>query len=61
LVLVNGHEALDFFIRTGAIYFKGRALMVKNQLYLMAVECAVQDYDENRYNTFVNSFFLFQS
>lgn len=58
LSLVGGHEALDFFIRTGGVYFKGRALMVKNSLYLMAMECEVQNYDESHYNKFVNSFSL---
>jgi len=58
LALVNGHEALDFFIRTGSVYFKGRALMVKNSLYLMAMECEMQSYDENRFNQFINSFQL---
>lgn len=58
LVLVNGREALDFFIRTGGVYFKGRAMMVKNSLYLMAYECEVQTYDEVRYNMFINSFKL---
>lgn len=58
LSLVDGHEALDFFIRTGGVYFKGRALMVKNSLYLMAMECEVQNYDEASYNTFVTSFKL---
>jgi hypothetical protein len=60
LTVVDGHEALDFFIRTGAVYFKGRALMVKNSLYLMAMECEVQSYDEANYNTFVGSFKLSQ-
>lgn len=58
LLLVDGREALDFFIRTGGVYFKGRAFMVKNSLYLMAMECEVQSYDEMRYNLFVNSFKL---
>lgn len=58
LSLVGGHEALDFFIRTGGVYFKGRAIMVKNSLYLMAMECEVQNYDEGSYNTFVESFQL---
>jgi hypothetical protein len=58
LSLVGGHEALDFFIRTGSVYFKGRALMVKNSLYLMAMECEVQNYDEGHYNKFVESFQL---
>jgi hypothetical protein len=58
LLLVEGHEALDFFIRTGSVYFKGRAVMVKNSLYLMAMECDVQIYDESNYNKFVQSFKL---
>lgn len=58
LSLVEGHEALDFFIRTGSVYFKGRALMVKNSLYLMAMECEIQNYDENSYNAFIGSFQL---
>lgn len=58
LVLVDGHEALDFFIRTGSVYFKGRALMVKNSLYLMAMECEMQNYNENSFGNFVNSFKL---
>lgn len=56
MLLVDGKPALDFFIRTGGIYFKGRAIMVDNQLYLMAMECEVQNYDESRYNYFVTSF-----
>ena len=60
LALVNGHEALDFFIRTGGHYFKGRALMVKNSLYLMAMECEVQNNDEGHYKTLVDSFQLGQ-
>lgn len=60
LVLVEGHEALDFFIRTGNVYFKGRAVMVKNSLYLIAMECEIPHYDEVRYNQFVESFRLSQ-
>ncbi len=58
LSLVQGHEALDFFIRTGNVYFKGRAVMVKNSLYLMAMECEMQNYDEDHFTTFVESFEL---
>ncbi len=60
LLLVGGHEALDFFIRAGSVYFKGRAIMVKNSLYLVAMECDVQIYDEQNYNKFVDSFQLAQ-
>jgi hypothetical protein len=58
LVLVNGREVLDFFIRTGSVYFKGRAMMVKNSLYLMAMECEMQHFDEVNFNLFINSFQL---
>lgn len=58
LLLVDGHEALDFLIRTGSVYFKGRALMVKNSLYLMAMECEMQKYNDSQYVSFVNSFKL---
>jgi hypothetical protein len=60
LLLVDGHEALDFFIRTGNVYFKGRAVMVNNSLYLMAMECEIPHYDEARYKNFVDSFKLHQ-
>lgn len=56
MLLVNGHEALDFCIRSGSIYFKGRAIMVKNSLYLMAMESEMQTYDEAHYKNFVESF-----
>lgn len=55
MLLIDGKPALDFFIRTGGIYFKGRAIMVKNHLYLMAMECEVQNYDEGGYNYFISS------
>lgn len=58
LLLVNGREALDFFIRTGSVFFKGRAMMVKNSLYLMAMECEMQHYDEDTFKAFINSFIL---
>ena len=58
LLLVDGREALDFFIRTGSVYFKGRAMMVKNSLYLMAMECEMKSYNETHYNSFISSFKL---
>lgn len=56
LLLVNGCEALDFFIRTAGVYFKGRAVMKKNSLYLMAMECQVQNYNDGHFKGFVESF-----
>lgn len=61
LLLVDGNEALDFFIRTGVAYFRGRAVMVKNKLYLMAMECEIPHYDEVRYKNFVDSFKIHQA
>jgi len=52
----NGHKALDFFIRTKGVFFKGRAILANNHLYLIAMECEMQNYSEDRYNFFVNSF-----
>ena len=56
LLLVNGLEALDFHVRSGNVYFKGRAVMVKNKMYLMAMECEIPSYDERQYKHFVESF-----
>jgi len=58
LSLVNGHTVLDLFICKEGMYFKGRALMVKNSFYLMAMECEAQYYDEASYKTFIDSFEL---
>ena len=56
LTSVQGHKALDFFIQSKGTYFKGRAIMAENHLYLLAMECSVQEYQEHCYNHFVNSF-----
>ena len=58
LVEVDGYKALDFFIEAKGIYFKGRVLVAKNNLYLLAMECAKQNYFEGHYNHFINSFKL---
>lgn len=56
LVSVHGHKGLDFFIRTKDVYFKGRAIMANNQLYLLAMECDMHSYHEPSFNFFINSF-----
>ncbi len=60
LILVNGNPGMDFFIRTGGVYFKGRAIMVRNSLYLMAMECEIKNYDEVHFKNFVESFKLLE-
>ena len=52
----QGHKALDFFIQTKGVYFKGRAIMAKNNLYLVAMECETQNYAEVEFNYFISSF-----
>jgi hypothetical protein len=58
---VYGNEALDFFIRTGSVYFQGRAIMINNSLYLIAMECEIIGYDAEQYEAFVSSFKLHSS
>ena len=58
LTEVNGHKALDFFIESKGVYFKGRAIMAENNLYLLAMECEVTNYKEGNFNYFINSFEL---
>ncbi len=61
LVEVQGNKALDFFIKTNGVYFKGRAIMAKNNLYFLAMECEMQDYKESHFTHFVNSFEIMQA
>ena len=58
LVKVQGHKALDFFIESHGMYFKGRAIMAENHLYLLAMECDMKNYLEKHFNHFINSFEL---
>jgi len=58
MVDFQGHKALDFFIKTKGVYFKGRAIMSKNHLYLLAMECEQNNYKESDFNFFIGSFAL---
>ena len=58
LTEVQGHKALDFFIKAKGVYFKGRAIMASNHLYLLAMECDHSNYLEGNFNHFINSFEL---
>ncbi|MBF5059468.1 hypothetical protein [Candidatus Neptunochlamydia vexilliferae] len=58
LTTVHGHKALDFFIQSKEVYFKGRVIMAENQLYLLAMECDVKHYQESNFNHFISSFEL---
>lgn len=56
LINVQGHKGLDFFIKSKGVYFKGRAIMAENHLYLLAMECNQNNYLERHYNHFIESF-----
>lgn len=56
LVDVQGFPAMDFFIRTDQVYFKGRAIQANNTLYLLALECEVPNYQEHHFDFFIKSF-----
>lgn len=56
LTEVQGHKAMDFFIKTKGVYFKGRAIMAGSNLYLLAMECEGEHFKEKQYNFFINSF-----
>lgn len=56
LTEVDGNKALDFFIETGPVYFKGRAIMSNNNLYLLAMECEQRNYNEPHFQYFIESF-----
>ena len=55
---VQGYKGMDFFIQTKGVFFKGRAVMAKNNLYLLAMECEQGDYNESDFNYFIDSFTL---
>lgn len=54
--LVFGYESLDFLIKAGTQFFKGRAVIAKNKLYLMAMECEIPSYSPENYEKFIRSF-----
>ena len=58
LIEVDGNPAMDFFIKTDAVYFKGRAIQANNSLYLLAMECEIKNYQEHHFNFFIQSFSL---
>jgi len=47
---------LEFFIQNGNVYFKGRAIMKGNKLYLIAMESLENQYEESIYHKFIESF-----
>ncbi len=60
IIEVEGNVAMDFFIRTESVYFKGRAIQANNSLYLLAMECPIVNYQEHHFTYFIESFSLSQ-
>ncbi|PCI96139.1 hypothetical protein COB11_00225 [Candidatus Aerophobetes bacterium] len=58
LTEVQGHKAMDFFIKTKGVFFKGRAIMAGSNLYLLAMECEGENFKENQFKYFIDSFEL---
>jgi len=58
LTEVQGHKALDFFIQVRGTYFKGRAIMANNNLYLLSMECEKKNYADRYFKYFIKSFKL---
>lgn len=56
ITVVQGYKALDFFIDSKGVYFKGRAIMANNNLYLLAMECEHKNYLKEHFSHFINSF-----
>ncbi len=56
---VQGHAAMDFLMK-GKLdhFFKGRVIAASKKLYLLTVECSLENFNETDYKTFVNSFVL---
>ncbi|MDX8431757.1 MAG: hypothetical protein SNF33_08170 [Candidatus Algichlamydia australiensis] len=58
MVNVQGHKGVDFFVKTEDVFFMGRAVMAKNSLYLLAMECEANNYSEQSFKRFISSFKL---
>jgi hypothetical protein len=55
----QGHAAMDFLMKSKQDhFFKGRVIAASKKLYLLTVECSLENFNESDYKTFVNSFVL---
>lgn len=56
---VQGHAAMDFLMKSKQDhFFKGRVIAASKKLYLLTVECSLENFNEKDYKTFMNSFVL---
>ncbi len=56
---VQGHAGMDFLMKSRQDhFFKGRVMASASKLYLLTVESALEQFQEEDYKIFVNSFVL---
>lgn len=56
LIDLMGKPAMDFLVEGTSSYFRGQAVMIENQLYLIAMEGILGKTDEKMYQKFLNTF-----
>lgn len=56
LTEVQGRKAIDFYIQSNNVMFKGRAAMKGRYLHLVAMECEANNYQEDHFNFFIQEF-----
>lgn len=62
LTYSNGYRALDFLIQsTNGVYLKGQIIMAGKTLYQVMVAYENQNYNDNNYKKFLNSFAIAQN
>ena len=54
----QGHSAVDFMVETAGVYLKGKAIMVGDNLYLIATEGHKAHFSEKDHERFMGSFKL---
>jgi hypothetical protein len=54
----NGYKTLDFLVKDEGRFFKGKVFIIKNKLYLIAIECNEKYYTDEIYEKFTKSFSL---
>jgi hypothetical protein len=57
-VTIQGYTGLDFLINNQGVYLRGRAMMVDNVLYLIAMEGHQSQFSSTDYKKFMGSFQL---
>ncbi|PCI76273.1 hypothetical protein COB21_04590 [Candidatus Aerophobetes bacterium] len=56
ITTVGGCKALDFIIEAKGVLFQGRAILSETNMYLLAMECQRENYQEQHYTYFIQSF-----